>query len=328
MKYLIVGGGSMGKRRVRCLLANGVEAGDIRLVDPRADRREESKSKYGVDGFGDFASGMKWNPSAVLVCIPGEQAVEMCAAALERAKPVFCEVPMGLNVAETRRLGQIAVRRGVLAAAGAQQPFHPLVKQCRQWLGESSFGKPLVFNLEWCQYVPGWHPYEKLSDFFSAAQLTAVMNLEIVQLYFITGDRICQLKCLRRQASSLQTPGGDVCDIIGDTHGGMAVSLHFDLIQRPMRNMARFVSEQGTIEIDFAADSVRRYLASGGQWESSGVPAGYVYEQCYIDEITLFLECLRGRACWHNPVAQVVEVAAVLDALGQSHSLEAVAVQK
>ena len=34
-RFLIVGSGSMGKRRIRCLLANDVPAQNIRLIDPR-----------------------------------------------------------------------------------------------------------------------------------------------------------------------------------------------------------------------------------------------------------------------------------------------------
>jgi len=315
MKFLIVGGGSMGKRRIRCLLANGISADQIRLVDPRADRREESQSKYSVAGFADLQTGMKWNPATVLVCIAGEKATEVCSIALESGKNVFCEVPMGMTAADARRLGDLAKRHGVLAAPGAQQPFHPLVVQCRQWLRDSSFGKPLLFNLEWGQYMPGWHPYEDLIAFYSPGQLLGVMNLELVQLYFITDDRIDQLKCRREKVSALATPGGDVYHAVGLTRNGMSVSLQFDLIQRPMRNTARFAGEQGTIEIDFATDTLRRYLVTTKQWESAHPPAGYTYEQCYIDEIAQLLRALSGQAPWHNPISQAAQVSAVLDAM-------------
>lgn len=308
----------MGKRRIRCLLANGIASQQIRLFDPRADRRDESKTKYNVDGLADLETAMRWNPAAVCVCIPGERAAEVCAMALESRRHVFCEVPMGTSAADTQRLGQLAEKHGVLACQGAQQPFHPLVIQCRDWLRDSSFGKPLLFNLEWGQYVPGWHPYEDLSAFYSASQLLGVMNLEFAQLYFITDDRIAELKALRRQVSALRTPGGDSFKLIGQTRRGMSIAMHFDLIQRPMRNVARFAGEQGTLEIDFSTDTVKRYLVSEKQWQTAGVPQGYSYEQCYIDEIGLFVRCISGQAQWHNPVSQAIDIARVLDAMQKS----------
>ena len=45
MKFLVVGCGSMGKRRMRCLKANGQQ--DIIAFDTREDRREEVKKLYG-----------------------------------------------------------------------------------------------------------------------------------------------------------------------------------------------------------------------------------------------------------------------------------------
>lgn len=315
MKYLVVGGGSMGKRRVRCLLANGVEASRIRVVDPREDRREECLAKYGVAGFTQLADGMQWQPDGVLVCIAGEMATAVCTMALDAGKHVFCEVPMGMSADEVRQLGSLADQQGVVIAPGVQQPFHPLCKQAKQWLHDPSFGKPLHFSLEWCQYMPGWHPHEDLSAFYSPGQLLGVMVLELTQFYEITADRVRSVKCQRHHVSTLNTPGGDVYNIIGDTRNGMSVALHFDLIQRPTRDVARFTSEQGVIEIDYIQETVSRYLAAESQWQSVRVPDGYSYEQCYIDEIGHFLRCVVGEASWHNPIAQAVDIASVIDAI-------------
>jgi len=318
MKYLVVGGGSMGKRRVRCLLACGVDATQIRVVDPRADRLEECESKYKVAGLPDLSAGLKWEPTACLVSVAGERATQVCSTLLQAGKHVFCEAPMGVNVEETQLLGKLAQQHDVLVAAGAQTPFHPLVKQCRDWVNAPSFGKPLIFNLEWGQYLPGWHPYEAVSAFYSPAHLLAVMNLELVQLYFITDDRITELKSSRRNVSSINVAGGDVFQSIGRTQNGMAVSLLFDLIQRPARSIARFASEKGTIELDFSANHVRRYLVETKEWETTGVPEGYSYEQCYIDEINHFLHCVQGKAIWHNPLTQAIDVSRCIQSMEAS----------
>ena len=45
-EYLIVGQGSMGKRRVRCLLANGCQPQQISVFDERQDRLAESQENY------------------------------------------------------------------------------------------------------------------------------------------------------------------------------------------------------------------------------------------------------------------------------------------
>ena len=52
-------------------------------------------------------------------------------------------------------------------------------------------------------------------------------------------------------------------------------------------------------------------------------PAGFVYEQCYIDEIDLFIRCIRGGATWHNPMETAVDVIKYLLAMQKSHEQQA-----
>ena len=52
MKFLVIGLGSMGKRRVRCLKALGFN--DILGFDTREDRLKESIEKYDIKGIHSF----------------------------------------------------------------------------------------------------------------------------------------------------------------------------------------------------------------------------------------------------------------------------------
>ena len=49
MKFLVIGLGSMGKRRIRCLKALGFN--DILGFDSREDRLKDSVEKYGLKGI-------------------------------------------------------------------------------------------------------------------------------------------------------------------------------------------------------------------------------------------------------------------------------------
>ena len=57
MKFLVIGLGSMGKRRVRNLQALGVV--NIAGFDVRADRRQEAQDKYGIQVFESLDLAMK-----------------------------------------------------------------------------------------------------------------------------------------------------------------------------------------------------------------------------------------------------------------------------
>ena len=52
-KYLVIGQGSMGTRRVRCLLANGIGSERILVYDAKQERVLESMEKYGMKSVPD-----------------------------------------------------------------------------------------------------------------------------------------------------------------------------------------------------------------------------------------------------------------------------------
>ena len=55
MRFLQLGLGSMGKRRVRCLQA--LRAGEIVAFDVRPDRRKEAEHLYGIATVGLLCRG-------------------------------------------------------------------------------------------------------------------------------------------------------------------------------------------------------------------------------------------------------------------------------
>ena len=69
MKFLVIGLGSMGKRRVRNLKALGIE--NVAGFDPRLDRRQESAEKYRIPVFEDLETAMHtFGPRTFVISTP------------------------------------------------------------------------------------------------------------------------------------------------------------------------------------------------------------------------------------------------------------------
>ena len=88
MKAAVIGLGSMGKRRIRCLQALGVR--DIVGVDLREDRREESSSKYGVAVLADLHEALE-GAGVAIISLPPKRHVQAMTACVERRIPFFVE---------------------------------------------------------------------------------------------------------------------------------------------------------------------------------------------------------------------------------------------
>ena len=74
MKILIIGLGSMGKRRFRNLKALKEE--DIIAFDLREDRRKEVEEKYGIRTFANFEEAMKEKPDVFIISVPPDIHLE------------------------------------------------------------------------------------------------------------------------------------------------------------------------------------------------------------------------------------------------------------
>ena len=74
--YMVVGQGSMGKRRVRCLLANDVLPDQITVFDTRQDRLLESAEKYGVNVTADYDGVLK--QASIRGCLSACRAFFTC----------------------------------------------------------------------------------------------------------------------------------------------------------------------------------------------------------------------------------------------------------
>lgn len=322
-QFLIVGGGSMGKRRVRCLLANRIPPDQIRVVDPREDRREESRTRYGVHGLPDLEAGLAWNPDVVFVSVPGALHVPVCLAAARAGKHVFCEVPLSLELNGLEELTRVVADQKLLLAPGCQPPFHPLYRQLKEWVAAPEFGRALLVVEVFGQYLPDWHPYEDYRTFYAASQKSGGCNLDVVAqqatlLNWLLQDSIAEVFCRSHRLSTLEVDGPDALQVLTRTRRGTALTQQYDLIQRAGYHSLRLISETATLEYNPSEGNVRRYLAATKSWETVAKPEGFQYEQCYIDETALFLACLEGQAQWHIALPTAIEVVRYLVAMQES----------
>lgn len=322
-QFLIVGGGSMGKRRTRCLLANQIPPESIRIVDVREDRRAECREKHRVEGFASLDEGLQWNPDVVFASVPGALHLPVCMAAARAGKHIFCEVPLSVNLDGLEELARIVADKKLILAPGCQPPFHPLYRQLKEWIAAPEFGRALMVTEIFGQYLPDWHPYEDYRSFYAASQKLGGCNMDVVAqqatlLNWLLGDGIREVFCRGHKLSTLEIDGPDALQILTSMRGGTVVTQQYDLIQRAGFHSMRIISEQATLEYNPSSGNVRRFLASTKAWETVSKPEGFQYEQCYIDETALFLSCLEGKAQWHIPFDTAVSIVRFLLAIQQS----------
>jgi len=298
MKLLVLGLGSMGKRRIRNL--QSLSSNEILGFDVRADRRQESEQKYGIRTVNTFEDALREDVDAFIISTPPETHVKYATAAVERNKPFLMEATV---VAEgLEELNRKCKEKNLVAAPSCTMRFHPAVKIMKKLLDEGAIGRVLAFTHHCGNYLPDWHPYEDYRSFYAARRQTGaakeMVPFELVWLTWILGD-ISEISCLKGKTSSLDADIDDVYQLLLRFANGALGNMLVDVVSRDSVRSTRIVGEKGTIQWSWPANLVRFYKASDGAWEEvhvdEGEPEKYYKagEKMYIEEMNCFLRAVK-----------------------------------
>lgn len=298
MKAFVVGLGSMGKRRVRNLLALGVE--EVIGFDARADRRAEAFQKYGITLVESFEAGLALRPDAVLISLPPDLHVTYARRSLAAGIPFFSEASVMLDGMD-ELLGDIQ-RTGLVAFPSCTMRYFPGPKTLKAICQGGRIGKPLLWQYQSGQYLPDWHPWEPITDFYVSKTETGgcreIVPFELCWLTDVFGP-VASLTCQKAKLTDLPAPIDDVYQLQLRHGNGILGQLTVDVISRVPVRVARVLGTEGTVEWDADRNQVRLFSAAAQSWtaipfEEGTKESGYINpEEPYISEISDFLSCVR-----------------------------------
>src|SRR6185437_14016472 len=102
MKVLVIGAGSMGRRRLRDL--SYLNPGGVLLLEPVSERCTQVAKAFNVPGYSSLDDALAENPDALAVSTPPALHEAYVRAAVDRGKHVFAEVPFLLDYKSLREL--------------------------------------------------------------------------------------------------------------------------------------------------------------------------------------------------------------------------------
>jgi len=121
----------------------------------RRETAEESAKHYGARlAFHDYHE-MVQHPSIDLVSVSVRVPLhhQMVMAALKAGKQVFCEWPLGANLAEAEEMAHLARSQGVRNLVGLQARGDPVLLRLRELVSEGYVGEVLSCNM--VMFLPG-----------------------------------------------------------------------------------------------------------------------------------------------------------------------------
>jgi inositol 2-dehydrogenase len=143
----LIGLGRLGKVYARDLATRIPETRLVAVADPDAAAREEAGARHGVRAHAD-GEALLADPEveAVVVVSPTHTHRAYAVAALEQRKPVFCEKPPALSLAETEDLARAVARTGSFFQMGFMRRFDAGYAAAKRKLQEGAIGEAVVFK--------------------------------------------------------------------------------------------------------------------------------------------------------------------------------------
>lgn len=326
MKFLILGCGSMGRRRARCLHALGYR--DILAVDTKEERQRQMASELGVETCGDLETALGRSPGFALICLPPHLHYGALMRCIDARLPAFCESPLVMTLEEADDVIARSESAGVFIAPSMTYLHNAIHLKIEEILRDGILGKPLAAVSHAGQHVADWHPYEDYRGFYASKRAEGGMCFDMLphefHLFTHLFGPVKALTCMaRRRCETIETDPGacDVYDVLMDMASGVSLVVHEDMFQRPFNVYRRIMCEKGAIEWDWHMLRICEHrgpqFLGATDWQSVELKE-YDFEQMYVAELDHALKSLQGRENYGMPPRREREILLLMTACEES----------
>ena len=161
MKIIVIGLGSMGKRRIRILS----ERKDIEIfgIDSNEDRCQDVEEKFGVKCFISITTAKAAEPiEAALICTSPLSHAGIIKECLQNNLHVFTEINLvadgyAENMALAKEMGKVLFLSSTFLYRKETQTIIEKANKAKC---------PLNYIYHIGQYLPDWHPWESYNNYF------------------------------------------------------------------------------------------------------------------------------------------------------------------
>jgi predicted dehydrogenase len=325
VKFLVIGLGSMGKRRIRNLLALGHS--NIGGVDPRDDRRAEVFDKYKIETFSDLNIALRdFHPDVFIISTPPSLHMHYAYIGFHNRINCFIEASV-VDAGEIKELWTLTNKSGILVVPSCTMRYSAGPIKVKELIQAGYIGKILNINYQTGQYLPDWHPWERIEDFYVSQRETGaareIVPFELTWLNDIFGTPV-PISCYKTKLTSMNAEIDDIYHFLLHYDDGVLANITIEVISRPtaVREM-RILGSEG--EITFSGEkNIVRYINVGmPDWAEFHLnlgtqEIGYINaEEPYIAEMKDFVAAVKARdeSLFPNSLLDDYEVLQILYSL-------------
>lgn len=303
MKVIVIGLGSMGKRRIRLIkqIDNSIE---ICGVDSREDRRNEVFELYAISTCATLEEAISQKCDCAFVCtspLAHGKLIEIC---LNSGLNVFTEINLvddnyDVNMELAKRMNKVLFLSSTFL-------YRDEIKYIQKKVNESQ--SLLSYSYHIGQYLPDWHPWESYTDYFIGDTRTngcrEIMAIDFPWIYETFG-RFTDIKVKKNKKTRLTTTYDDSYLLLVEHENGVQGTILVDVVTRKAGRNLEIFGEDLYVSWNGSADSLKEYdinnkveksidLYQNESVEKQEGYASFVVENAYKNEIIAFFDSVNN----------------------------------
>lgn len=304
MRVVVVGLGSMGKRRIR-LLKQYRENIEIIGIDFQEERRKEVEELFDLQTGDDLEYFLKGKEiDAVFVSTAPLSHNKIIHTALSYSCHVFTEINLVSDGYEENM--KLAHEKGVELFLSSTFLYREEIKYIREQLSILTTQK-LNYIYHVGQYLPDWHPWENYKDFFVGKKETnacrEIMAIDMPWLVNVFG-KIKNIQVMKHKTTALDIDYPDTYFMLIEHENGNKGSFQVDVVSRKAVRNLEIYNEDVYFQWDGSPEGLSVYdvkekkskkISLYHEIEQRKEYSSFVIENAYFSEIQSFFDVMKKK---------------------------------
>ena len=300
MKVLVVGYGSMGRRRIRLYKQLDTDA-QFFCVDSNPERIKQINDD-GHMAFTDLSEAVKENPDLAFVSTSPLSHATIIPVLLQNKINTFTEI--NLSSKNYDYMISLAKENDVKLFLSSTMLYEEQIKRIKDFVKKEK--QPLTYVYHVGQYLPDWHPWESYKDFFiGRKESNGCREIYAIQLPWIVdtfGD-IENLSSVSQKSTKLEIDYDDSYISTFEHKNGNKGVFVVDVVSRVATTYLEVIGENIHLVWDGSNDGLKVFniaekkietFTAYTNLEHNENYAANIAENPYLDEIKDFISYVKN----------------------------------
>jgi predicted dehydrogenase len=293
-KILVVGGGSIGERHIRCFLATGKV--ETAICETNLDRRKELVDQYELTAdFGCIEDTVGYDPDVAVIATPAHLHVGQAIWFAERGVNLLIEKPLSTSNERISMLQTLIDKQNIVVGIAYVYRVHPALIAMQAAIASGRWGIARQLIVVGGQHFPTFRPQYREIYFNDPAKGGGAIQDALTHLLdcgqWLVGpiDRVCS------DAEHMVLPGVGVEDTVAvlSRQSGAIGTYILNLHQAADELTMTVVCERGMCRFESHMERWRWIDGFQGNWKDEPTPLRD-RDELYQRQAEAFLDSING----------------------------------